>query len=229
MGCRCNNSQMLIEQKTEYKTESNNSEINNNFTEFTTNNKQIIKEEEIDTTVKTYPEAVFYLINQIRANPKEYADTIEESINYIIEEKDENNPSENKIIFKNQIKVALVRGEEAFKETAEELKNMESMEPLEFREENCLTLPDDIEEDNSNFLKSKVKEKLKDNININIFFKEKISIPEISVLLMIVDDRSKKDSGKKRKAILNKDFKFIGITSKFIDDTFIAYFSFSKE
>ena len=229
MGCRCNNSQMLIEQKTEYKTESNNSEINNNFTEFTTNNKQIIKEEEIDTTVITYPEAVFNLINQIRANPKEYADTIEESINNIIEEKDENNPSENKIIFKNQIKVALVRGEEAFKETAEELRNMEPMEPLEFREENCLTLPDDIEEDNSNFLKSKVKEKLKDNININIFFKEKISIPEISVLLMIVDDRNKKDSGKKRKAILNKDFKFIGITSKFIDDIFIAYFSFSKE
>jgi len=229
MGCRCNNSQMLIEQKTEYKTESNNSEINNNFKELTTNNKQITKEEEIDTTIKTYPEAVFNLINQIRANPKEYANTIEESINYIIEEKDENNPSENKIIYKNQIKVALVRGEEAFKETAEELKNMESMEPLEFREENCLTLPDDIEEDNSNFLKSKVKEKLKDNININIFFKEKISIPEISVLLMIVDDRNKKDSGKKRKAILNKDFKFIGITSKFIDDTFIAYFSFSKE
>ena len=229
MGCRCNNSQMLIEQKTEYKTESNNSEINNNFKELTTNNKQITKEEEIDTTIKTYPEAVFNLINQIRANPKEYADTIEESINYIIEEKDENNPSENKIIYKNQIKVALVRGEEAFKETAEELKNMESMEPLEFREENCLTLPDDIEEDNSNFLKSKVKEKLKDNININIFFKEKISIPEISVLLMIVDDRNKKDSGKKRKAILNKDFKFIGITSKFIDDIFIAYFSFSKE
>jgi hypothetical protein len=209
MGCRCNNSPIMIEQKTEYKTESNNSEINNNFKELTTNNKQITKEEEIDTTIKTYPEAVFNLINQIRANPKEYADTIEESINYIIEEKDENNPSENKIIFKNQIKVALVRGEEAFKETAEELKNMESMEPLEFREENCLTLPDDIEEDNSNFLKSKVKEKLKDNININIFFKEKISIPEISVLLMIVDDRNKKDSGKKRKAILNRDFKFI--------------------
>ena len=46
---------------------------------------------------------------------------------------------------------------------------------------------------------------------------------------MIVDDRNKMDSGKKRKAILNRDFKFIGITSKFIDDTFISYFSFSKE
>ena len=46
---------------------------------------------------------------------------------------------------------------------------------------------------------------------------------------MIVENKNKKDSGKKRKAILNKDFKFIGITSKFIDDIFIAYFSFSKE
>ena len=106
---------------------------------------------------------------------------------------------------------------------------MEPMEPLEFREENCLTLPDGIEDDNSDFLKNKVKEKLKDNIYINVFFKEKVCIPEISVLLMIVDDRNKMDSGKKRKAILNRDFKFIGITSKFIDDTFISYFSFSKE
>ena len=229
MGCRCNNSPIMIEQKTEYKTESNNSEINNYFDELITNNKQIIKEEEIDTTVISYPELVFNLINQIRKNPKEYADTIEESINYIIEEKDKNNPSEIKLVYKNNIKVALVRGEEAFKETAEELRNMEPMEPLEFREENCLTLPDGIEDDNSNFLKNKVKEKLKDNIYINVFFKEKVCIPEISVLLMIVDDRNKMDSGKKRKAILNRDFKFIGITSKFIDDTFISYFSFSKE
>ena len=45
---------------------------------------------------------------------------------------------------------------------------------------------------------------------------------------MIVDDRNKKDSGKKRKAILNKDYKYIGITSKYIDDNFISYYSFSK-
>ena len=103
------------------------------------------------------------------------------------------------------------------------------MEPLEFREENCLDLPDDIEDyDNPNFLKNKVKEKLENNIHINVFYKEKVCIPEISVLLMVVDDRNKKDSGKKRKAILNRDFKYIGITSKYIDDIFIAYFSFSK-
>ena len=31
MGCRCNNFPIMIEQKTEYKTESNNSEINKKF------------------------------------------------------------------------------------------------------------------------------------------------------------------------------------------------------
>ena len=106
---------------------------------------------------------------------------------------------------------------------------MEPMEPLILRNENCLTLPDDMEDyDNPHFLKDKVKEKSENNIHINIFYKERVSDPEISVLLMIVDDRNKKDSGKKRKAILNKDYKYIGITSKYIDDNFISYYSFSK-
>ena len=93
------------------------------------------------------------------------------------------------------------------------------MKPLEFREDNCLVLPDNIDDyNNSNFLIEEVKEKLENNIHINIFYKERISDPNISALLMIVDDRGKIDSGKKRKAILNKDFKYIGITSKYIDD-----------
>ena len=55
-----------------------------------------------------------------------------------------------------------------------------------------------------------------------------MSDPDISVLLMIVDDRNKLDSGRKRKTILNKDMKYIGITSKYIDNIFVSYFSFSK-
>ncbi len=54
-----------------------------------------------------------------------------------------------------------------------------------------------------------------------------VKIPQVSVLLMVVDDNGK-NSGKKRKAILNKHFKYIGITYKFIGKTFISYFSFSK-
>ena len=60
-----------------------------------------------------------------------------------------------------------------------------------------------------------------------MFFKDLIKIPEVSALLMIVDD-SEKNPGKKRQAVLNKDFKYIGISSKFVGKTFIAYFSFSK-
>ena len=44
---------------------------------------------------------------------------------------------------------------------------------------------------------------------------------------MIVDDNNK-NAGKKRMALLNKDLKYIGVTSKFIGKTFIAYFIWEK-
>ena len=44
---------------------------------------------------------------------------------------------------------------------------------------------------------------------------------------MIVDDNGK-NSAKKRKALLNKNYKYIGISFRFIRKTFIAYYSFSK-
>ena len=47
------------------------------------------------------------------------------------------------------------------------------------------------------------------------------------MLAMIVDDNNN-NAGKKRSTILNKDLKYIGVNSKFIGKTFIAYFAFSK-
>ena len=231
MGCLCKNNnknQIIFEEGTQYKTEFNNGENNSNENDITFKKKGLIKEE-IDASMTDYPELIFNLINSIRQNPKEYADIIEQEINNIKEEKNENNPKEKKYIYQNNIKVALVRGESAFREAVDELRNMEPILPLEFREDNCITLPDNLDDyNNSNFLIEKVKEKLENNIYINIFYKERINDPNISALLMIVDDRGKIDSGKKRKAILNKDFKYIGITTKYIDDIFVAYFSFSK-
>lgn len=236
MGCLCKNNkrELIIEAKSEYKNEFINNETiinekNNQIDDNITNNdKKVIQEEEIDTTILSYPELALNLINKIRQNPKHYAKIIEEEINHIIVEKNKYYPKKNKIIYKNKMKVALDKGESAFREAIKELKNMEPMEPLILRKENCLTLPDNMEDyENSHFLKDKVKEK-SENIHINLFYKERVSDPEISVLLMIIDDRNKKDSGKKRKAILNKDYKYIGITSKYIDDNFISYYSFSK-
>ena len=166
------------------------------------------------------------LINKIRENPNEYADVIEDSIQNIMENQndDENKP---KIIYKKKVKVALSRGEPAFKEAAQILRNMEPLPPLEFKNDICVPLPDNEEEiKDSSYLKEQIKI-LRETTNIDVFFKDLIKLPEVSALLMIVDDGDK-NPGRKRSAVLNKDFKYIGINSKFIGKTFIAYFTFSK-
>lgn len=174
-----------------------------------------------------YPEKMLELINKIRKDPKNYAEIIEDSIQNILEiqSDEENSP---KFIFKKKVKVALARGEPAFTEAAEQLRNTKPLRPLKLKNEICITLPDN-EEDNkdSSYLREQVKI-IRENTNIDVFFKDLIKIPEVSVLLMIVDD-STKSPGKKRQAVLNPDYKYIGITSKFIGKTFVAYFTFSKK
>ena len=104
---------------------------------------------------------------------------------------------------------------------------MNSLAPLEFKNDICIPLPEEEDEiKDSSYLREQVKN-MRENVNIDVFFKDLIKVPEVSALLMIVDD-SGKNPGKKRQAVLNKDFKYIGITSKFIGKAFIAYFAFSK-
>ena len=76
------------------------------------------------------------------------------------------------------------------------------------------------------FLREQVK-LVREQSEVDVFFKDLIKIPEVSGLLMIVDDTNK-NAGKKRMALLNKNLKYVGVTSKFIGKTFIAYFAFSK-
>ena len=141
----------------------------------------------------TYPEKIVELINKIRQNPKDYADIIEESIkNIIIEDNNDFEPNKPKIIYKDKLKVALTRGEPAFREAAKELKNMSPIPPLEFKNDICIPMPDNEEEfRDTNSLRKKVQEILSKKITINVFFKELVKIPEVSGLLMIVDDNGK--------------------------------------
>ena len=174
-----------------------------------------------------YSEKMLSLINKIREDPVSYADVIEDSIQNIIEEQDKDDETKTRIIYKKKVKVALNRGESAFHEAADELRNMNSLPPLELKSDICVPLPEDEDEiKDSSYLREQVKI-LRATTNIDVFFKDLIKIPEVSALLMIVDD-SGKNPGKKRQAVLNKDFKYIGISSKFIGKTFIAYFAFSK-
>ena len=175
-----------------------------------------------------YPEKIIEIINTIRQDPVSYADVVIDSMKNIVEDNNKNDATKNKIIYKKKVKVALTRGKSAFLEAAEDLRNTEPLPPLEFVPEICIPLPEDeFDMKDNNFLKKKVIELKKEGINIDIFYKDLVKIPEVSALLMIVDD-SGKNAGKKRMTLLDKNIKYIGVNSKFVGKTFIAYLSFVK-
>ena len=201
------------------------------------NNNSVNNENNIDKSTESeyisnnlFNKRVFELINKVRLNPAEYANYVLENIkNICIENKEQlNEKTEMKeikqtIVFKKKVKVRLYRGEEGFFETAQFLQKMAPMEPLKFNENIIIPITDSFKESvNFDLIKNKINE-----FNINLFFKGNIKNPEIAVLLMIVDD-SESSEKKKRNAILNKEFQYIGIDSKFIGKNFIAHFSFSK-
>ena len=175
-----------------------------------------------------YPEKIIEIINTIRQDPVSYADVVIDSMKNIVEDNNKNDATKNKIIYKRKVKVALTRGKPAFLEAAEDLRNTEPLPPLEFVPEICIPLPEDeLDMKDNNFLKKKVIELRKEGIHIDVFYKDLVKIPEVSALLMIVDD-SGKNAGKKRMTLLDKNIKYIGVSSRFVGKTFIAYLSFVK-
>ena len=115
----------------------------------------------------------------------------------------------------------------AFIKAADYIRNIEPMNELMIKDEIKLMLPEnETELDDNAFVKKQLME-IRKNYNINAFFKDNVKNPEIGVLLMIVGD-SKNNENKKRNAILNPEYKYISVNSKFLGDSFIAFYSFSK-
>ena len=247
MGCQCNNQKE--EHNTEISKDNENMDDNNeqkdeifglsnqdgldpeNLIEVNENgnendNQLSHKNEDKNAKYADYPKKMLELINKIRANPSSYADIVLNGINNIIinQDFDETKP---KIIYKNKVKVALSKGEQAFHEAAEILKEMQPLPPLEFKDVICVPVPETEEELNDHSYLKKQINIIQENNNIDLFFKDLVKLPEVSTLLMIVDD-NEKNPGKKRNALLNEEFKYIGISNKFIGKKFIAYFTFSK-
>ena len=205
-------------------------QINPNDNEIIENNNYDDNNDEflLNEKYANYPYKIVELINNIREDPVGYADIVEQSIQNIVLEEDKEDPSIKHLIYKKKIKVALTTGEKAFQEAIDYLRTLSPLPPLEFSQEKCIPLPNTEEElNNPSFLKNQVKV-LREQTRIDVFFKDLIKIPEISGLLMIVDDTNK-NAGKKRRALLSNELKYIGVSSKFIGRTFVAYFSFSKE
>lgn len=175
----------------------------------------------INTSSFLYNQRALQLINQIRVAPHRYANTIIDNIKYITTD------YEDQLIFKHKVKVHLYKGEDAFREVATILTNTRPMRALISKEEIKIPLPKKQQEihDSKAFIQ-KVNN-MRQSHNINVYFKDYIKNPEVAILLMIVCDNKKDDPGK-RNAILNPDFKYIGINSVFLDNKFLAQYSFSK-
>ena len=243
MGCQCNykkeeekneltnNDENIddIEQKDEIFDLANQDGLDpENLIEVNNENNLDLQNNNDDKNEKysDYPQKMLELINKIRSNPSAYSNIILNSINNIIINPNSEDPK-HKIIYKNKVKVGLSKGEEVFHEAAELLKNMDSLPPLILKREICVPIPETEEEiKENNYLKKQINI-IREYYNVDVYFKDLIKIPEVSALLMMVDD-SEKNPGKKRNALLNKDFKYIGISNKFIDGKFLAYFTFSK-
>ena len=183
----------------------------------------IINKESDYLSKSVYNKRIFELINKVRVNPAEYSKYVLDNIKNInIENKEVLNKNTemkeiNQItVFKKKVKVRLYKGEEGFFETVQYLQKLSPMKPLKFKEE--IVIPIDNKDSMINII---------NKYNINAFFRGNIKNPEIAVLLMIVDDNESSEK-RKRNTLLNKEYKYIGIDSKFSDKNFFAHFSFSK-
>ena len=177
-----------------------------------------------DSYFANYSTEVFKIINRIRAQPNQYADFIEDSMDNIIEIGEGEN---KKIIFKKQIKVALNKGEPAFRKAANKLREYDSLPSFIFKNELCIPLPSSERETmNANYLKQQVAS-MRQTTRVDGYFKEMVKAPDISALLMIVDDNGE-NSGKRRMLLMSNELKYIGISSGFVGGTFVAYFTFSR-
>ena len=156
-------------------------------------------------------------VNKIRTEPQSFIGVIEDSKANITKDR------QGRIIYNGKIKVALDVGEAAFDEAIEYLKELNPMQPLTYNQ--MITANTPISENeilDKNDLTYKIESMINSGINIKSYWRDVIKDPEISFLLMIIDDNGIK-SGMRRKDILSPYMKYIGISSAEINNNFVCY------
>ena len=178
-----------------------------------------LEENIIDKSVPSdeFSKYIFTQINLLRENPSSFINLIQGSESNIQRDK------KNRLIYKTKLKVALDKGIKAFEEAKLILSNTKPMTKLNFDYDMKLKLPkNEINIKSNNYLKNQVLIKGDKGISIKAYWKEIIYDPETCFVLMIVDDNGKK-AGFKRRNLLNPEYKYIGISSKNINNNFICY------
>ena len=220
MGCQCQkpdffNDEITASDKKKVKNiETNNEYLSNN------NNLNSIFNKFLGTKAEPadeFSKYIFTQINLLRENPQSFIDIIRQSKKNIKMDKS------GVKIYKTSVKVALCKGEKAFDETVEFLKKTKPMNKLIFNPDFVIDVPN-METDivSRDYLTNKVKEKIDCGIDIKSFWKDIVKDKEACFILTVVDD-SINNSGNKRNDILNRENKYIGISSVKIGRNFACY------
>lgn len=166
-------------------------------------------------------------INALRSNPQEFASKVEAAISYIKVE-------DGKLIFETESgsKIALLKGEEAFRECANKLRTLAPLPVFEFSNDLCAPVP----EVSADWKKQSSVEAALGKIRAETAGKYTefgfnldlgVSDPEMSCILQVVDDSGLK--GKRSATLLNKDFKYCGIAHAAKGKKqFCAYLTFAR-
>ena len=206
--------QMQFSQFEQSHSQSESQNINNSSINYS------LKYKNLDTSMQpsdNFSKALFSQINKIRSNPQSYINFIENSKKNIMTDK------KGRLIYNGTIKIALTRGEQAFDEAIDFLKKSKSMEQLVFNPYLTVEMPKTANEIKyKNDLRYKVEKMINKGFIIKSFWRDVIRDPEISFLMMMVDDTGEM-SGMRRKDLLDPNMKYIGINAVEINGSFVCY------
>ena len=220
MGCQCQKpdffkSELTAEQKMEIKKIESDSNYlsNNNYTSI-----KASKNLDPNATPKDdFSKYIFSKINSLRENPKSFIPEIQKAKNNIQMDKS------GIKIYKSSVKVALYNGESAFDEAIEILRTTKPMQKLIYNPEFVIDLPKNEKDIISfEYLGNIVKKKIDSGLDIKSFWKDIVKDKETCFILTVVDDNGK-SAGNKRNDLLNRNNKYIGISSVKIGKSFACY------
>ena len=176
----------------------------------------------ISSPYDNYSKYLLEQINKVRSDPQSFIGIIEDAKNNIIKDK------HGRLIYNGKIKIALTDGEAAFNRAINFLKNLQPMEKLEYNPYITVELPQSENElKYKNDLSLKVENMLNNGISVKSYWRDIIKDPEISFLMMMVDDNGIK-SGMRRKDLMDPKMKYIGISSIEINGNFVCYITLSS-
>ena len=217
MGCEC---QKPDEENEEVRADENLIKrldvvnIDTNLLDNNNNNSSISLNENPKDSFSRY---IFDQINSLRQNPQSYIDLIENA------KKNVTTDNSGVKIYKTSVKVALNKGLPSFDEAIEDLKKAEPMKKLKFNPDFVVDVPkNEVDVKSKDYLQNQVKLKINRGVDVKSFWKDIVKDSETCFILTVVDD-SGKNAGYKRNDILNKDNKYIGISSVWIGKSFACY------